>query len=341
MRDRYLHRCDGSLLGGGDTLLHGTHVSGQSGLVTDSRGDTTEQGRHLRTSLGEPEDVVDEEQHVLALLVTEVLGNSQSGQGNTGTGARGLVHLSVHQGDLGGLVLEGDDTTLNHLVVQIVALPGPLTDTGEHRETTVSLGDVVNQLHDKHSLADSGTAEETNLTSLTVGGEQVDNLDTSDKNLLLDGHLVEVGSLSVDGLTLVGGDGAPLVNRVANDVDDATKGLLAHRDGDGQTLVLNNITPGNIGDNFNSVVKRMVIKLPDKTLGTVHGNGPDGVLSQVLGNLKDELGLPADDGESVEDLWEAIVELDVHDGTNDGDNLALVSVNSGSYRELALWQRKV
>ena len=187
----------------------------------------------------------------------------------------------------------------------------------------MSLGDVVNQLHDKHSLADSGTAEETNLTSLTVGGEQVDNLDTSDKNLLLNGHLVKVGSLSVDGLTLVGGDGAPLVNRVANDVDDATKGLLAHRDGDGQTLVLNNITPGNIGDNFNSVVKRMVI--PDKTLGTVHGNGPDGVLSKVLGDLQDELGLPADDSEGVEDLREAIVELDVHNGTDDGHNLALLS----------------
>merc|ERR1719230_1595958 len=95
-----LYRCEGSLLGGGDTLLHGTHVSGQSGLVTDSRGDTTEEGRHLGTSLGEPEDVVDEEQHVLPLLVTEVLSNSQSGQGNTGTGTRGLVHLSVHQGDL-------------------------------------------------------------------------------------------------------------------------------------------------------------------------------------------------------------------------------------------------
>jgi len=44
----YLHRCDGTLLGGGDSLLHGTHVSGQSGLVTHSRGDTTQQGRHLR-----------------------------------------------------------------------------------------------------------------------------------------------------------------------------------------------------------------------------------------------------------------------------------------------------
>merc|ERR1711997_1284112 len=229
-----LHRCDGSLLGGGNTLLHGTHVSGKSWLVTDSRWDTAEQSRHLGAGLGEPEDVVDEEQHVLTLLVTEVLGDGQTSQGNTGTGARGLVHLSVHQGDLGGLVLEGDDTTLNHLVVQIVALPGPLADTGEHGETTVSLGNVVDELHDKHSLADSGTAEETDLASLTVGGEQVDDLDTSDKDLLLDGHLVEVGSLSVDGLTLVGGDGAPLVNWVADHVDDAAKGLLAHGDGDGR-----------------------------------------------------------------------------------------------------------
>merc|ERR1712055_1098109 len=302
-----LHRCDGSLLGGGDTLLHGTHVSGQGGLVTDSRGDTTEQGRHLGTSLGEPEDVVDEEQHVLTLLVAEVLSHGQTSQGNTGTGTRGLVHLSVHQGDLGGLVLEGDDTTLNHLVVQIVALPGPLADTGEHGETTVSLGNVVDQLHDKHSLADTSAAEKTDLTSLTVRGKQVDDLDTSDKDFLLDGHLIEVGSLSVDGLALVSGDGAPLVDRVSDHVDDAAKGLLAHRDGDGETLILNNITP-------------------DKTLGTVHGNGPDGVLSKVLGHLEDELGLPADDSEGVEDLREAIVELDVHNGTDDRDNLALVSV---------------
>merc|ERR1711878_85476 len=145
--------------------------------------------RHLRASLGESEDVVDEEQHVLTLLVTEVLGDGQTSQGNTGTGARGLVHLSVHQGDLGGLVLEGDDTTLNHLVVQIVTLPGPLADTSEHRETTVSLGNVVDQLHDKHSLAHSSTAEETDLASLTVGGEHVNDLDTGDKDFLLDRHL--------------------------------------------------------------------------------------------------------------------------------------------------------
>ena len=48
-----LDRGDGALLGGGDSLLHATHVSGQSGLVTHSRGNTTQQSRHLGTSLNQ------------------------------------------------------------------------------------------------------------------------------------------------------------------------------------------------------------------------------------------------------------------------------------------------
>merc|ERR1712055_1027887 len=163
-----LHRGDGSLLGGGDPLLHATHVSGQGWLVTHSGGDTTKQSRHLGTSLCESEDVVNEEQHVLTLLVTEVLSNGQSSQSDTGTGAGGLVHLTVDKGDLGGLVLQADDTSLNHLVVQIIALTGPLTHSSEHRVTTMSLGHVVNQLHDQDSLAHTSSTEETNLTSLGV-----------------------------------------------------------------------------------------------------------------------------------------------------------------------------
>ena len=34
-----------------------------------------------------PEDVINKEQHILPLLVAEILGYSQSCQGNTGTGA--------------------------------------------------------------------------------------------------------------------------------------------------------------------------------------------------------------------------------------------------------------
>ena len=42
----------------------------------------------------------------------------------------------------------------------------------------MELGDVVNQLHNKHSLADTCTSEQTDLATLGVGSEQIDNLDT-------------------------------------------------------------------------------------------------------------------------------------------------------------------
>lgn len=79
---------------------------------------------------------------ILAFLVTEVLGDSDTSQGNTGTGSWGLVHLTEHQGDL-GLAIELNDTGLLHFVVQIVTLTGTLADTSEHGVTTVGLGNVV------------------------------------------------------------------------------------------------------------------------------------------------------------------------------------------------------
>ena len=48
-----LHGRDRALLGGGDALLHAAHVRGQRRLVTDGRGDTTQQGRHLFVDGGE------------------------------------------------------------------------------------------------------------------------------------------------------------------------------------------------------------------------------------------------------------------------------------------------
>ena len=48
-------------------------------------------------------------------------------------------------------------------------------------------------------------------------------LDAGDENLLLDAHLDELRSLGVDGLLLVRVDGAPLVDGIADDVDDPEK----------------------------------------------------------------------------------------------------------------------
>jgi hypothetical protein len=74
-------------------------------------------------------------------------------------------------------VLEVDNLRLLHLVVEVVALAGALADTGEHRQTRVLQGDVVDQLHHVHGLADAGAAEQADLAALGERAHEVDDLD--------------------------------------------------------------------------------------------------------------------------------------------------------------------
>ena len=118
-----------------------------------------------------------------------------------------------------------------------VALAGTLADAGEDGVTTVGLGDVVDELLDEHSLADTGTAKEANLAATGVGGEEVDDLDARLEHLGR-GRLVDVlGRVGVDGQVLDGLDRATLVNGLANDVDDAAECARADGDHDGVARV--------------------------------------------------------------------------------------------------------
>jgi hypothetical protein len=200
-------------------------------------------------------------------------------------------------------------------VVQIVTLTGTLTDTSEDGVTTVGLGDVVDKLLNEHSLADTGTTEETNLSTTGVGGKKIDDLDTSDEDLSRGGLLNELGGFGVNRAVLVRLDRTTLVNGVASDVHDTTKSRVTDRNGDGSTGVLGGSTS-------------------DETLSTVHGNATDNVLTQMLGNLKDELLAIVLSLERVENGRElSAIELDVDDGTDDLVNLA--GTNTGSARPSA------
>lgn len=106
---RHVHSLDRgnrSLLSGGNSLLKGTKICSQGGLVTDGGGDTSEKSGHLRASLSESENVIDEEQHVLAFLVSEVLSDGESGKTDSGSGTWGFVHLTVDQSTSGACISE-------------------------------------------------------------------------------------------------------------------------------------------------------------------------------------------------------------------------------------------
>mmetsp|Transcript_40263 Transcript_40263/g.101350 ORF Transcript_40263/g.101350 Transcript_40263/m.101350 type:complete len:369 (+) Transcript_40263:880-1986(+) len=315
-----LHRCDGTLLGGGNALLESTHICAERGLVTDSGRDTTEQSGHLRTGLGEAENVVDEEEHILALGIAEVLGHGETGQSDTGTGTWGLVHLTVHQSHLAvGRLLQVDHTTLDHLVIEIVTLTGALTDAGEHGETTVALGNVGNQLHDEHSLADTGTTEQTDLATLGVGGEQIDHLDTGGQNLVTSAKLGELGRAGVNGTTHVGFDRTTLVDRITGHVHDATECGVADRHHDGRLQILHGATAG-------------------QTIGAVHSDGAHHTVTKMLGHLQDQLLLGAHNAERVQNLRKmSILETHIDDSTDNLCDLTFRVVARSRSDDLLLW----
>ena len=64
-----------------------------------------------------------------------------------------------------------------HLAEEVVSFTRTLTHTGKHRDAFVSLGDVVDELHDQDRLAHTSTSKQTNLSPLGVRLDQVDHLD--------------------------------------------------------------------------------------------------------------------------------------------------------------------
>ena len=192
-----------------------------------------EQCRHFRAGLREAEDVVDEEQHVLA-LVAEMLGDGQAGQADAGARTRRLVHLAVDQRAFGAgraAVLLGVlvDARFDHLVIEVVAFAGALADAGEHRIAAMRLGDVVDEFHDQHRLADAGAAEQADLAALGVRREEIDDLDAGDEDFRFRRLIDEFGRRLMDGAARRGLDRASLVDRLADDIDDAAQCFIADR----------------------------------------------------------------------------------------------------------------
>ena len=62
-------------------------------------------------------------------------------------------------------------------MIEVIALSGALTHAGEHRQTRMLGGDVVDQFQHVHGLADSSATEETDFSALGERADQVNHLD--------------------------------------------------------------------------------------------------------------------------------------------------------------------
>jgi hypothetical protein len=135
-------------------------------------------------------------------------------------------------------VLEVDNLRLLHLVVEVVALAGPLADTGEHRQTGVLRAMLLISSIMFTVLPTPAPPNRPTLPPLANGHDQVDHLDARLEQLFGRGELFVGRGLAVDRGALLLADRAALVDGIAEHVHDAPERLTADGHGDRRTGVL-------------------------------------------------------------------------------------------------------
>ncbi len=115
----------------------------------------------------------------------------------------------------------------------------------------MGLGDVVDELSNQDGLSDTGTSKETNLTTSSVRGEQIDDLDAGFEQFG-GGRLVnEFWGIGVDGGEHLGLDRTTLIDRLADNVDNTTQTLRADWNTDREAGVLDRLTADKTWRNVN------------------------------------------------------------------------------------------
>ena len=63
-------------------------------------------------------------------------------------------------------------------MVKVITFTGTLTNTGKYRVSAVLSGDVTDQLLDQDGLTYTSAAKQTDLTTLLIRAEKVNDFDT-------------------------------------------------------------------------------------------------------------------------------------------------------------------
>ena len=130
----------------------------------------------------------------------------------------------------------------------------------------MSLGDVINQFHDKYGLTNARTTKQTNLTALHIGFQQVDNLDARGQHFLMGRKFVELRSLPMDGVSTFHVQFRHAVDGLADNVQHAAFNLFAGRHGD-------------------RTAQRRCFKVALQTVGVIHCHAAHSVFTDMLLNL--------------------------------------------------------
>ena len=94
---------------------------------------------------------------------------------------------------------------------------------------------ISDQLLDQHSLADTGTTEQTDLTTLCIGCQQIDNFNTGLQHLYDRALLFEGRRISVDDPMLLSLQGFSTIDGLSQYVEQSSQCLFTYRNLDSFT----------------------------------------------------------------------------------------------------------
>ena len=191
---------------------------------------------------------------------------------------------------------------------EVVPFTGPLPHAGKDGKTAMLLGNIIDQLHDEHGLADSGAAEEADLAATNIRSQEIYDLDPRDKGFDLGRLIREGGGRTMDFVLFLGADRSHFVHRFSDDVHDTSQRLATHRHDDLSAGVFYCLTT-------------------NKAVGGVHGDGPNDIFTEMLRDFQHQIVEAVVDGrvgqpKGVKDQGElARFELNVHNRSDDLRNL--------------------
>ena len=169
-------------------------------------------------------------------------------------------------------------------------------------------GYAVDHLSDEHRLAHASPTEQTDLATLQVRGEEVDDLHPGLEHLGLGLQRVERRGRTMD-LPAVGAlTGCRVIEALAGHAEHVAEGAVAYRHADASAGVAHRGAPG-------------------QAISRLHGNGPHPAVADLLGHLGDDSdGVAVDLDVELEgrvDLREfALGELRVDHRPSDADDAA-------------------
>ena len=215
----------------GNPLLEFAQLGPQGRLITHGAWHPSQERGHFASCLGEPENVVDEQERVRSGRVAEPFGHCEGRKGDSQTGPGRLIHLAENHASL------FDDRTIGfanlgflHFEPKIVPLASSLADTREDRVAAVCAGDAGNQLRQNNRLAETGPAEQSGLSTADERRQQVDDLDARLENLGLGTEILHLGRCAVNGPAIFSHDIASTIDWITQKIEDAAERSLADRD---------------------------------------------------------------------------------------------------------------